>query len=314
MPFKRIDYRDLDMFYVCNPDPRDMLHASHDNLPVSNPLKEGLPVLVLIHAAAGNVCSWRRQLSDPRLAANFNIVALDCRFNGFTTGGERKSHTLENSAECVIATLDELNFDSYHLFGDQVHGSAIATWIAIKRPEKVKSLLLSSPGWRQESPDVKAALQSVSDALLVNKVGRGGDDTGTLPSGPLEDIIAYFIGSDDRLADAREELRVRFQQRYGTSKTAHDINWLFVAVYDRKAIPQDLMEKITCPVLILRGSEDNMVSPERATEEWRRSMVKAKGGAAVHVLSGAPSLLSLSDPNIVNRLVMRFILRAEGKD
>lgn len=87
-----------------------MLHASHDNLPVSNPLKEGLPVsffawlylfprkltslrrtqvLVLIHAAAGNVCSWRRQLSDPRLAANFNIVALDCRFNGFTTGKHR---------------------------------------------------------------------------------------------------------------------------------------------------------------------------------------------------------------------------------
>ena len=143
-------------------------------------------------------------------------------------------------------------------------------WIAIKRPEKVKSLLLSSPGWRQESPDVKAALQSVSDALLVNKAGRGGDDTGTIPSGPLEDIIAYFIGSDDRLADAREELRTRFQQRYGTGQTAHDINWLFVAVYDRKAIPQDLMEKITCPVLILRGGEDSMVSPERATEEWRR--------------------------------------------
>jgi len=45
-----------------------------------------------------------------------------------------------------------------------------------------------------------------------------------------------------------------------------------------------------------------------------RAMVNAKGGAAVHVLSGAPSLLSLSDPNIVNRLVMRFVLRAEGKD
>ena len=91
---------------MLNPDPRDMVHASHDNLPVSNPLKEGLPVssslvfpllsqadlarlhqiLVLVHAAAGNVCSWRRQLSDPRLAKNFNIFAMDARFNGFTTG------------------------------------------------------------------------------------------------------------------------------------------------------------------------------------------------------------------------------------
>lgn len=43
-----------------------------------------------------------------------------------TTGGERKTHTLENSAECVIATLDEMEFESYSLFGDQVHGSVIA--------------------------------------------------------------------------------------------------------------------------------------------------------------------------------------------
>lgn len=135
------------MFYCLNPDPREMATASHENLPSSKPLKEGLPILVLIHAAGGNVCSWQRQLSDQRLANGFNILAVDCRFHGFTTGqseisatsrelslttsrrvgGERTSHTLENSAECVIATLDEMDFESYSVFGDQVHGSVIAT-------------------------------------------------------------------------------------------------------------------------------------------------------------------------------------------
>jgi hypothetical protein len=86
-------------------------------------------------------------------------------------------------------------------------------WIAIKRADKVKSLLLSSPGWREESAEVRSALQSVSNALLVNKPGRGGDDTGTLPDDPLDDIVAYFIGGLGRLAQAREELRVRFQER-----------------------------------------------------------------------------------------------------
>jgi hypothetical protein len=50
MPFVRIDYRDLDMFYVLNPDPSEFLTATHDNLPQSHPLKPGLPVLVFIHA------------------------------------------------------------------------------------------------------------------------------------------------------------------------------------------------------------------------------------------------------------------------
>ncbi|GAA6010068.1 hypothetical protein JCM11491_005852 [Sporobolomyces phaffii] len=314
MPFKRVEHRDLNMFYCLNPDPREMIHASHDNLPTSKPLKEGLPILVLIHAAGGTVVSWQRQMSDPRLANGFNIFAVDCRFHGFTTGGERKAHTLENSAECVIATLDEMDFDSYSVFGDQVHGSVIATWIAIKRADKVKGLLLSSPGWREESPDVRTALQSVSDALLLNKPGRGGDDSGTLPSDPLDDIVAYFIGGLGRLADAREELRLRFQERYGTGRPLHDLNWLFQAVIERKAIPQAEMDQVVCPVLILRGSEDTMVSPERATEDWRRAFVNARGGANCHVIAGAPSLISLSDPNIVNRIVMRFLNRAVGKD
>lgn len=44
-------------------------------------------------------------MGDPRLATQFNLFAMDCRFNGFSKGGERAQHTLENSAECVMATL-----------------------------------------------------------------------------------------------------------------------------------------------------------------------------------------------------------------
>lgn len=83
----------------------------------------------------------------------------------------------------------------------------------MKRSDKVTSLILASPGYRQEAPDVLAALASVRQDLLCNKIGNGGDDTGTFPDVPLDDIVAYFIGSLDRLADARAEMRVRFQSR-----------------------------------------------------------------------------------------------------
>ena len=56
-------------------------------------------------AAGSNLTSWRAQIGDARLSNSFNLVAVDCRFHGFTKGGERTSHTLENSAECVMATL-----------------------------------------------------------------------------------------------------------------------------------------------------------------------------------------------------------------
>ncbi|GAA5902234.1 hypothetical protein JCM6882_000479, partial [Rhodosporidiobolus microsporus] len=99
MPYKHIDYRELDLFYVLNPDPHQMATATHDNLPASNPMKPGLPTLVFVHAAGANVTSWVKQLSDPRLASQFNM------FHGFTKGGPRTEHTLKNSAECVMASL-----------------------------------------------------------------------------------------------------------------------------------------------------------------------------------------------------------------
>ncbi|GAA6036037.1 hypothetical protein JCM8097_006577 [Rhodosporidiobolus ruineniae] len=309
MPFKRIDYRDLDMFYVLNPDPRQFATASHDNLPASNPLKPGLPILVFIHAAGGNLTSWQKQMGDPRLASQFNLFAMDCRFHGFTRGGERKQHELKNSAECVMATLDEMNFPSYSLYGEGVHGATVAAWIATMRPDKVSSLLLASPGYMAEDRHVADMLRQVEDELLVNKDGSG-DGSGTLPPQPLDDIAAYFIGGNERIAQIREVMKEGFQRRYGTGHSAHDVRWLFRAVYLRKPIPADQLANVHCPVLILRGADDKIVCPEVACEEWKNSFVNAKGPIGIHAISSAPSLISLSDSNIVNRIILQFVQRS----
>ncbi|GAA6012037.1 hypothetical protein JCM10207_005106 [Rhodosporidiobolus poonsookiae] len=309
MPFKRIDYRDLEMFYVLNPDPRQMASATHDNLPASNPLKPGLPILVFIHAAGANVTSWTRQMGDPRLASQFNLFAMDCRFHGFTKGGDRKDHTLKNSAECVMATLDEMEFPSYSLYGEGVHGCNVASWIASMRPEKVSCLLLASPGYQSEPAHVVELLQGVQDELLVNKDGRG-DASGTLPSDALADVAAYFIGGSERLASHRQVMQANFQKRYGTGQTGHDIGWLFRAVYERKPLPPTELAKIHCPVLILRGAEDKIVSPEVACEGWAKSFVNAKGPVAIHAVASAPGLLSLSDSNLLNRFILQFVQRS----
>ncbi|GAA5886554.1 hypothetical protein JCM5296_005326 [Sporobolomyces johnsonii] len=310
MPYKRLDEHDVDMFYVLNPDPTLFADASSHDFPPSNPLKPGLPILVFVHSGASSVACWNKQLSDPRFANNFNLFAMDCRFNGHTKGGERKQHTLEDSADCVTALLDEMAFSAYGVYGETVHGAVIAAWIAIKRPQKVISLLLASPGWGAEDPQVLAGLSTIQDALFINKKGQGGDDSGRFPAEALTDVCAYLIGAMPRLAPQREEMSVRFEQRYGAGHSDHDARWLFEAVYQRKPIPQELMDTVRCPVLILRGAEDKLVSPEEACDEWRRAFTNAKGGAAVHAIASAPSLISLSDPGIANRVILQFFQRS----
>jgi hypothetical protein len=43
---------------------------------------------------------------------------------------------------------------------------------------------------------------------------------------------------------------------------------------------------------------------------FNRSFVNSKGGANTVVISGAPSLISLSDSNVTNRILMQFAQRA----
>lgn len=45
---------------------------------------------------------------------------------------------------------DQLQIPSYVLVGEGVVGCNTALWIAIHRPERVKSLFLASPGWMVE--------------------------------------------------------------------------------------------------------------------------------------------------------------------
>ncbi|GAA5865376.1 hypothetical protein JCM8547_005074 [Rhodosporidiobolus lusitaniae] len=323
MPFKPIPHRDLEMFYVLNPDPSAMLSATHDTLPSSQPFKTGLPTLVFIHAAGANVTSWRSQLSDPRLSQAFNLFAMDCRFHGFTRGGERTEHTLENSAECVLATVEEMRFGRFSLYGEGVHGSQIASWIAAKlfsqssqssqcaSPCPVVSLCLASPGFPSEPSHITSMLRSVQEEALANKDGKG-DGTGRISEEALEDLAGYFIGGSERVRGEREGMKRRLQSRYGTGHSSHDLRWLFLAIYSRRPIPQPLLDLVTCPVLILRGAEDTIVSPPAAVEAWVASFPNASTGTGpqTHTIASAPSLISLSDSNVVNRVLLQFVGRS----
>ncbi|GAA5954875.1 hypothetical protein JCM21900_004973 [Sporobolomyces salmonicolor] len=201
MPYERLDEYDVDMFYVLNPSPTLFAAASPDNLPPSNALKPDLPILVFVHSGASSVACWKKQLSDPRFANNFNLFAMDYR------------------------------------------------WIAIKRPQKVISLLRASPGWLVAYPHVLAALSTLQDALFINTKGHGVDDSGSFPA--------------EALTDAPSRLR------FNPLLKSLEIDYRFL--------------------------------PELST--------KVEGGAAVHAIASAPSLIPRSDPGITDRIILQFFQR-----
>lgn len=45
---------------------------------------------------------------------------------------------------------DKLAFPGYFVFGEGFHGCHIASWIAIKRPDQTRGIMLASPGFTSE--------------------------------------------------------------------------------------------------------------------------------------------------------------------
>lgn len=96
----------------------------------------------------------------------------------------------------------------------------------------------------------------------------------------------------------------------GAGKPAYEFRFLFTFVYNREPIPQTELDKVTCPVLLLRGGADPVVCPPSAVEEWQRAFPNVSGGASIHTISSAPNIISMCEGNIVNRIASRFLSEA----
>ncbi|TNY18413.1 Alpha/Beta hydrolase protein [Rhodotorula diobovata] len=309
MPFTTLADRELELFWVLNPEPTELAAATAEHPPTSQQLKPGLPVLVFLHGAGGSVLGFARQLIDPRLRERYNLCAIDCPFHGFSRSTERAEHSLEDSADWVLRVLDELELESYSIYGEGPHGANVAAWIAAKRVGQVESLVLASPGYPLEEPTVGASLQEIKEAMSANKDGKG-DGTGTFPVDALEEITIYCVGADERMREARQKLGEYFQARYGTGQPGYEFAFLFSFVYERRPIPLEQLAKVACPVLILRGGADNLVCPEAAWEKWQRAFPKSSNGAQVVTVAGGFNLLSVVEGGIVNHLIARFLQRS----
>ncbi|GAA5969623.1 hypothetical protein JCM11641_008182 [Rhodosporidiobolus odoratus] len=153
---------------------------------------------------------------------------------------------------------------------------------------------------------VDDGLRTIFEGLCQNKDGRG-DGTGTIPEKVLADNGEYCFGSIGVWADEKRKVHNEaFQRRYGTGHSSSDLRQLFLSEARRMPIPLEHREKVVCPVLILHGARDTLVSPLKAAEEWRSGFPNAKGGADVKSITDGPHLLSFIDPNIVNRIILAF--------
>ena len=101
----------------------------------------GTPVIFL-HGIGQSMYTFRNNLKD--FAACFRVIALDLLGHG-TTDGNDSDLLIEDYSESLLSFMNALNIDRAHLFAFST-GAIIAMDFALAFPERVKKLILISPG------------------------------------------------------------------------------------------------------------------------------------------------------------------------
>jgi len=232
------------------------------------------PPLVLLHGGAAHAHWWDHLA--PLLAEQYHVVALDLRGHGDSSWVVPPAYEIEDYVGDLGETFAALHLDSPVLLGHSL-GGFIALTYATRHAETLRGLIVVDIGFRLRSSRTMRFLRNMpaphyqDEEEVLRRFQLLPTETFAAP--PLLHHIA--------------RTSVRSQETGG-----------FTLKFDRATMvrePRDLssvLEKITCPTLLLRGSHSQHLAATTMTEMVTRCP-RARGveipGAGHHVFLDNPT-------------------------
>lgn len=235
--------------------------------------------VVLIGSLGSDRSMWDPQI--PALTAVADVVAVDLRGHGKSPVPDGP-YSVRDLAEDVLAVMDSQSIESAHLVGLSL-GGAVAQWIAVHRPARVRSLSLlctsakfgDPSGWMDRAAAARTGgTESLADAVLSR----------------------WFTAD---LADRDAELAARHRAMItATPDEGYAACCEALAEWDNRA---DLA-RISAPTLVVAGEQDPATTPEDM-----RIIADGIARSKFHVLSPAAHLANVEQAGEVTRLIVEHI-------
>ncbi len=239
--------------------------------------------IVFIHAGGLNLHMWEDQVDD--LKTEYNIITYSIRGHGGSSFSENSEYDILD----LIEVLNQINeVDQFHLVGCSL-GSMLALDFTINYPEKIKKLVLISPGL--------IGLQEKNPLFL----SQMGEYVNSIQLGDEEEMLRQLkslnaIGKGDRqLPDTIDKyvteslgsfISTRSFMRATTLKTANPINFI---------------TQIEVETLIIVGELDHSYIHENA-KYFEENLLYAK----VKQIGNAGHLPNMEQPERTNQILSDF--------
>lgn len=190
------------------------------------------PALVVLHGGFGNLTNFNSILAG--LSREFRVIGIDSRGQGGSTLGSGRL-TYERLQKDVERVLEHLEIEAFSLIGFS-DGGVVAYRLASLTSLKIERLVTIGSRWHSKYLDqTREILASVTGESWRQKFPGMYDAYQKLNPEPDFDALAQAL--------------VRM--------------WLDS---DPSGYPDDAVKNISCPLLVVRGDNDHLVSRESVVE------------------------------------------------
>ncbi|HSM66511.1 MAG TPA: alpha/beta fold hydrolase [Ilumatobacteraceae bacterium] len=252
--------------------------------------RPGAPPILFIQGLGADKNGWN--LQRLATATSFRSVALDNRGAG-RSDKPHGTYTLEQMADDAITVLDHAGVETAHVVGASM-GGAISQIVAVKYPERTRSLTLACTAGRNH-PWREELLASWRDAALERGIGSMGHEAARWVIGPR---------SFRRLLPA-----IGWLGPLALNRPAHAFAAQCNAILAAGELHQDLIDRlpeIAVPTLVLVGNQD-ILTPRGDSEDLAATIPTAE----LVVISGAAHGFMVEHASTFNRVLLEFLHRAE---
>ena len=231
------------------------------------------PDLVLLHGTGGLLEAYARNLAP--LAEHFRVTAYDMVCHGWS-GLPDRPYTTDVLSDHLLGTMDALGIDAAHLSGESL-GGWVTAWTAAHHPDRVRRLVLNTPGNIANKPEVMARLRESTLAAVRDP----GDAT-------VRRRVEFLFHHTEMVTDELVNLRRAVYGRPGFLRAI--TNTLVLQDPEvRKDFAWDpgWVARIGAPTLLLWTDHDPTGGLDEAEmlRGWLRGT--GTGDAELHVITGA---------------------------
>lgn len=246
--------------------------------------------LILLHGTGGHIEAYAKNIKG--LSKSFRIYVVDMVGHGYTDKPDTP-YTIEYYSEHLRGVIDALGHEKVYISGESL-GGWVAAWFAAKYPEKVKSMILNTPGNVTNDPEVMKRLRdstvkAVKEASYENVKKR------------LEWLMYDKSVVTDELIEARYNI---YTQKEMEKAVDHIVVLQDIEVRKQYSWDPTWCNKIQCPTLLVWTSHDPTSTVEQAYPI--KEMIP---GSELIVINEAGHWPQWEKPEEFNQIHVEFFLK-----